>query len=185
MSVSFRKTYSVILADPPWSYRGLTHHKMILGAKDHYNTMACSDIAALPVESLAGKDCFLFLWATPPCLPEAMHVLSAWGFKYVTIAFTWIKTNPKAGTYFFGIGYYTRSNAELCLLGKRGKPNVASRHVSSLIVAPRRQHSQKPDEVYSRIETLCGDVPRIELFARQRWNGWDAHGNEIDNSIII
>lgn len=182
MSARFPEcTYGVILADPPWAYSSKVHAKMGKYAEDHYPTMKTQAIADLPVASIAHSDSFLFLWATPPNLIESLWVMTAWGFRYITIAFTWVKTNPKKGNYFYGIGAYTRSNAEHCLLGKRGHPDIVSSNASSLIVSPRRQHSRKPDEQYARIETLCGEIPRIELFARHRQSGWDSWGNELTN----
>jgi site-specific DNA-methyltransferase (adenine-specific) len=104
--------------------------------------------------------------------------MDAWGFTYCTFAFTWIKTN-KDGSPFFGVGYYTKSNPEICLLGRKGKPIKVSDSVSSVIISPKLGHSQKPPEARSRIEQLCGDVPRIELFAREKVAGWEPWGNQI------
>jgi site-specific DNA-methyltransferase (adenine-specific) len=142
--------------------------------------MKTEDICALPVKEITDDNAMIFLWATFPNLPEAFKVMSAWGFTYKTVGFVWIKTNRKNGKPFFGIGHYTKSNAEVCLLGIRGRPKVVSDYVSSVIISPREEHSKKPDEARDRIVQLCGDVPRIELFARQRAEGWDAFGLELD-----
>lgn len=168
------KKYSIIYADPPWSYKD--RRESHGGVLDHYPTMKLDDIKALQIP--ADENCMLFLWATFPNLQEALDVIKAWGFKYKTLAFSWIKTN-RDGKPFFGIGYYTRSNCEVCLLGVKGKPIKVSNSVSSVIIAPREEHSKKPDIVREKIVTLCGDIPRIELFARQKTPGWDAWGNEI------
>jgi N6-adenosine-specific RNA methylase IME4 len=121
----------------------------------------------------------LFLWATFPNLQEALNVINAWGFQYKTLGFSWIKTNTGNGKPFFGIGYYTKSNCEVCLIGVKGKPIKASNYVSSVLIAPRERHSKKPDIVRDKIVELCGDVPRIELFARETVLGWDSWGNEV------
>ena len=175
------KKYSVIYADPPWSYRDKRdkHPRLCGGARVHYDVMNTSDVKALPVASIADNNCMLFLWATFPNLPDAIEVMKAWGFKYKTLGFSWIKTNRKSGTPFFGIGYYTKSNCEVCLIGVKGKPIKESNSVSSVVIEPIEGHSKKPDCVRDRIVTLCGDVPRIELFARQRVEGWDAWGDEV------
>lgn len=175
------KKYNIIYADPPWSYRDKRdkHPRICGGAAVHYPTMSLANIKALPVGDIAHHDCMLFLWATFPNLTEALEVISSWGFTYKTLGFSWIKTNKKNGQPFFGIGHYTKSNCEVCLLAIKGKPKVESNFVSSVVVAPRQGHSQKPAIVREKIIELCGDLPRIELFARERVLGWDCWGNEV------
>jgi len=136
-------------------------------------------LCKLPVHKLAKDNCMLFLWATFPNLPEALHLIQAWEFTYKTLGFSWIKTNKKNGKPFFGIGYYTKSNCEICLIGVKGKPIVASNKVSSVIIAPKERHSKKPDIVREKIVQLVGDLPRIELFAREKHKGWDVWGDEV------
>jgi len=149
--------------------------------------MKLSDIQKLPILDIADDNCALFLWATDPLLPEAIDLMEHWGFKYKTIAFNWVKLNPKAPNFgwnkkdfFTGMGYWTRANPELCLLGTRGKPVRQRADVRRLVVAPRREHSRKPDEVPERIVDLMGDIPRIELFARQPRKNWTVWGNETE-----
>jgi N6-adenosine-specific RNA methylase IME4 len=139
----------------------------------------------IPVGEIAAKDCALFMWATFPNLHEALEVINAWGFQYVTTAFTWIKTYPN-GRLYFGLGHYTRANAEICLLAKKGhiKKFIKSKKVEQVIITPVRKHSEKPSEVRNRIVELLGDIPRIELFARERTPGWDSLGNELDGMDI-
>ena len=144
----------------------------------HYPVMPIEEICALPVGDIATSDAYLFLWATWPTLPDALRVIEAWGFQYKTCAFNWIKTNAVDGKPFFGIGYYTKSNSEVCLLATRGEPWTMSDSVSEVVMAPRQEHSRKPAEVRDLIVDLCGDVPRIELFARQAAPGWSAWGNQ-------
>ena len=105
--------------------------------------------------------------------------MKSWGFEYKTIAFTWIKKNKKVDSWFWGMGSWTRSNAEYCLLGVRGNPKSISHSVHSIIDTPIEEHSKKPDCVRDKIVELCGDLPRIELFARQQCEGWDSTGNQL------
>ena len=114
-----------------------------------------------------------------PKLNEVFDVISAWGFEYKTCAFTWIKKNKKSDSLFMGMGQWTRANAELCLLATKGKIKRIDAGVHSVIQSPLEKHSKKPNEVRKRIVQLLGDLPRIELFARERFEGWDAWGNEI------
>lgn len=157
------KKYSVIYADPPWKYR--RHGGR--GPEKHYPTMPVEDIKALPVADLAADDCVLFLWATFPKLREAFEVIDVWGFKYKTVAFVWIKLNRNDDGIFWGMGFWTRSNAEICLLATKGSPQVQARNIHQVIISHVEEHSKKPDEARRRIVALMGDVPRIELFARQ------------------
>lgn len=175
------KKYPVIYADPPWQYRVYSKKGLGQSAESHYPTMRIDEIRALPV--LAEKDCALFLWVTVPCLLEGLSVLQAWGFQYKTIAFVWIKQNKKADSLFWGMGYWTRSNAEFCILATRGSPKRQSAGVHQVIVSHIEEHSKKPQEARERIVQLMGDVPRIELFARQKTPGWDVWGNEVESDI--
>ena len=179
------KKYKAILIDPPWSYRDKANAGN-RGACYKYETMPMETLKQLPIgEKLAADDACLFLWSTCPMLPEALEVMRAWGFSYRTVAFVWAKRNrKKLDGWFMGCGSYTRANPELCLLGIKGHPKRASAAVHSIIEAPVREHSQKPDEVRDRIVKLCGDVPRIEIFARQRVEGWSSIGIGIDGKRI-
>ena len=174
--------YQIIYADPPWRY----DQKGLQGAAEkHYSTMSLEDICRLPIESISAKDSILFLWATFPQLPAALRVISAWGFKYKTVAFLWLKKNRKADSWFFGLGFWTRGNAEVCLLATRGHPRRKSNKVHQFIISPIAGHSKKPDITRDKIVELAGDVPRIELFARQTTPGWDVWGNEVTSSITL
>jgi len=178
--------YKVIYADPPWHYRTWSKKGGGRSAEEkHYPTMSLSDICTLPVDDIADKDCVLFLWATYPNLREAFEVIEAWGFTYKTVAFTWVKRNKKADSFFVGLGYWTRANAEICLLATKGKPKRVSKSVRQVIDTPIERHSKKPDEIRNRIVELMGDVPRLEMFAREKTEGWSAFGNEIDSDIIL
>ena len=139
----------------------------------------------MPVKDLAADNCVLFLWATYPMLKEALQVIEAWGFKYKSIAFQWIKQNRSGNGYFFGLGRWTRGNTEPCLIAVKGKPKRVSNGVSQLIFAPLREHSQKPDIVRDKIRELMGaEQSHIELFARSKTPGWDVWGNEVNKYNI-
>lgn len=175
--------YQIILADPPWAYRVWSKKGAGRCAESHYPTMTMEGIRSLPVKTLADKNCILFLWVTFPTIREAFTVIDAWGFQYKTVAFVWVKQNKKSDSLFWGMGYWTRANAEICLLATKGNPKRLSAAVHQIISAPVEQHSKKPDVVREKIVTLAGDIPRIELFARQVTPGWDVWGNEVPSSI--
>jgi N6-adenosine-specific RNA methylase IME4 len=137
----------------------------------------------LDMQSIMARDCAVFMWACMPTLPEALDLGMAWGLTYKTTAFTWVKRNRVANTFFVGLGYWTRANAELCLLFTRGKPKRKSKRVQQIIYAPVGRHSAKPEAAYQRIEALI-DGPYCEVFARNTRPGWDAIGNEIDGRDI-
>lgn len=170
--------FAVILADPPWRFSVRSPKGEGRSASQHYSVMTLDALSALPVADMAAPDCWLFLWATTPMLPQAFSVMRAWGFTFSANAFAWVKQNSSGVGFHIGTGFTTRKNVELCLLGKRGRPRIAAHDVRELIIAPRREHSRKPDEQYERIERLC-DGPYLELFARQQWPGWCAVGDEV------
>ena len=171
-----RQRYSVIYADPCWSYRDkMTGHSFSL---DHeYATEPLRWIQALPVGDVAAKDAALLLWVPSPMLPDGLSTMRAWGFKYVTVAFCWAK-QTSTGKDAVNLGRWTMGGCEICLLGRRGKIQRAVRNVRQIIHAVRGRHSEKPVEARRRIETLFGEVPRIELFARGETPGWDQFGND-------
>ena len=153
----------MIYADPPWRYS----QKGLQGAAEkHYPTMSIEELCALPVAELAAPDSVLFLWATFPQLPEALQLIRAWGFTYKSVAFLW-----------------TRGNAEVCLLATRGHPRRQAANIHQFIISPIEAHSKKPDEARDKIVALMGDVPRVELFARQTPPGWDVWGNEVEPTM--
>lgn len=176
------KKYNIIYADPPWKYQNGSVPQG--GVDAQYPTMTLNDIKALPVQQIADETSVLFLWATFPQLPEALEVIKAWGFQYKTLGFSWLKLN-KDGSPFFGIGYYAKSNQEVCLLGVKGKAHslVKSNSVSSFVSTLRTRHSEKPQVFRDKIVELFGDIPRVELFARQKTEGWDVWGNEVTSDI--
>lgn len=176
--------FNIIYCDPAWSYNDKCHSGK-RGAGYKYTTTSTKDMGKLPVGDLAAKDCVLFMWATLPMLPDALELMQSWGFKYKTTAFVWVKTNKKSDSDFFGMGNWTRANAEICLLGIKGKPKRVSAAVRQVIRRPIMKHSEKPPEIRDRIVELMGDLPRIELFARTKVDGWSSWGNEVDCDIEL
>jgi N6-adenosine-specific RNA methylase IME4 len=167
-----------ILADPPLAFETWSRKGEDRTPQHHYGCLSFDELAAIPVASIAAPDCFLFLWVPLRSVDLVKPLIEAWGFAFSGSAFTWAKLNRKAPTWFMGGGYGTRHNAEICWLGRRGHPQRRSKGVRELIVAPRREHSRKPDEVYQRVEALCHG-PYVELFARQQWAGWTCVGDEV------
>ena len=179
------KKYQIIYADPPWSYRVWSKKGQGRSAESHYKTMSKLSIQEFPISEITAKDCVLFLWVTAPCLLEGIELIEKWGFKYKTIGFTWVKKNKKSPSWFWGLGYWTRANAELCLIATKGKPKRISASVHQVVDTAVEKHSKKPEEVRKRIVDLMGDIPRIELFAREKSNGWDVWGNEVESDIEL
>ncbi len=181
--------FKVIYADPPWTFK--TYSKKGLGrsAEAHYDCMDLEAIKALgpQVKDWADKDSVLLMWVTDPFLQKGFEVIESWGFKYKTVGFYWVKTKyivSDNGMYSkiinpIGTGYWSRANPEQCLLATKGHPKRLNADVHKLVNSERRQHSQKPDEMYSKIERLC-EGPYLEMFARQTAPGWTAWGNEVE-----
>ena len=170
--------FRTIYADPPWEFRVYSGAGKDRSADRHYKTGGLDSIKALPVEALAHKDCALFMWCVMPELQGALDVIKAWGFEFKTVAFTWVKQNKSGEGLFWGMGYWTRANAELCLLATRGHPERLDKGVHQVLLSPIQEHSRKPDEIRKRIERLIGG-PRLELYARRECEGWTTWGNEI------
>lgn len=177
------RKYSVIYCDPPWDYKGQKQHtgskgKESGGAVSHYSCLKLKDLKRLPVKDIADDDCLIFMWSSSPHLDQAIELMKSWGFKYATIAFVWdkMRVNP---------GFYTMSQCEICIVGKRGKiprPRGA-RNIRQLVTEKRRAHSQKPDDVRNRITQMFPTQSKIELFARDASDGWDVWGDEVQSTI--
>ena len=181
-----RRHYGTIAADPAWQFSSWTDERKSRAAnvrqkglsERHYAVMPMHEIRRLPVGELAAKRSALFLWAVDCMLPQAIEIGEGWGFRFKTIAFTWIKTNRTKPGYCIGLGHWTRGNPESCLLFTRGSPRRQSASVRQLIVSHRREHSRKPPEVLERIEALLPG-PRLEMFCREPRPGWDSWGNQV------
>lgn len=176
---SGKKKYKIIYADPPWNFKHYSEKGKGRSPDNYYKTMSLQDIKDLPVEGMAADDSVLFLWTTFPFLEKSFEVIKSWGFTYKTVGFVWVKRNKKSSNWFWGMGYWTRSNAEICIIATRGKVTRQSSSVSQIIDTPIEGHSKKPDIVRDKIVELVGRLPRIELFARQKISGWATWGNEI------
>ncbi len=175
------KKYTIIYADPPWAYKVWSNKGNGRSAESHYNTMKIEEIINMKdtIQKISDENCVLFLWVTFPCLLEGLRTLHEWGFKYKTCGFTWVKRNKVSDTWFFGLGHWTRANAELCLIATKGTIKRVSSKVSQIVDSRIEEHSKKPAIVRDKIVELVGDLPRIELFARQTADGWDCWGNEV------
>lgn len=184
------KKYKIIYADPPWSFGSKAYQDgqrdMLNLAKTQYQTMSHTDLKELPVYQITEENAALFLWTTDAHLKEAIEVMETWGFSYKTVAFNWIK-RYKTGSLVYNFAPWTLKSHELCLLGIKGKMGhlKKSNNVKGLIEAERTTHSKKPHEARFRIEALFGNLPRIELFAREKTPGWDVWGNEVESDIIL
>lgn len=181
------KKYNIIYADPAWEYKESGGgHRGTAGLP--YQTMSTEDICSLPIKELQADKCILFIWATFKKLKECLKVIEAWRFEYYGLGFDWCKTS-KNGKPAFGMGYYTRQNNEVCLIGvpkdKNRRLKPINRDVACSILSLREEHSKKPDCVRELIVRSIGDLPRVELFARQKHKGWDSWGNEIESDIQL
>jgi len=184
------KKYQIIYADPPWSYGskqpfrsdGVRFHSL----DKEYKTMNIKDICDLNVKSLTEKDAAIFMWSTDSHIKEAITCMEAWGFKYVTIAFIWEKVTCK-GNLVANLGAWTMKNYEICLFGTKGamQKHKEVNNIYQKVKAERTKHSKKPEQVRKNIELLFGDLPRIELFARKKTEGWDVWGNEVESDIQL
>ena len=186
------KQYNVIYADPPWSYyndsdatEDCTTNKGL--KRPPYPVLGSKTIKSIPVNKIAAENSILFLWTTDYHLQKSLEVMEAWGFTYKTMGFVWSKKNKNGSQVCFMGAYTLKSGVELCLLGTKGKDAnklTKKNNIRAYLESPREKHSKKPDEIRNRIVELCGDVPRIELFAREKHEGWDFWGNEVDNPSI-
>jgi N6-adenosine-specific RNA methylase IME4 len=188
--------YKIIYADPPWTFKrclanGNKNNKIVnlkqVRLSEKYDTMSIQDICNLPVKDICDDDCILFMWTTDAHLEESFRVINAWGFKYRTVAFDWLK-KTKQGVQVCYVGSWTLKGSEICLLATKGRMQkyLKKRNVRKIVEAPCGRHSEKPQEVRNRIVEMFGnELFKIELFARQKVEGWDSWGNEIESDIIL
>jgi len=167
-----------IVADPPLAFATWSGKGEGRSPQHHYGCLPFEQLAAIPVASVAAPDCFLLLWIPLRSVFLVEPLMRAWGFAFSGVGFAWVKQNRSGVGWFMGGGYGTRHNVEICWLGRRGSPRRKSAGVRELIIAPVREHSRKPDEVYARVEALSNG-PYLELFARQQWPGWTCVGDEV------
>mgnify|MGYP003628413079 FL=1 len=190
-SINQQEKYRVIYADPPWHYGSKSAVNNSTGNEikplsDHYVTMSLREIKDLPIIDMTKDDAVCFMWVTDSHIPEAIEVFKAWGFKYKTVAFNWIKTTSK-GNYCKNVAPWTMKSSEICLMGTKGAmtKHKEVNNIEALVFAERNKHSQKPHEVRRRIELLFGKQKKLEMFARNSSEGWDLFGNEVDNSVVM
>lgn len=183
-----KKLYSIVYADPPWDYKDQNCNGAVA-----YRTTGIEGLKKLRLSEITEKDAVLLMWATAPFLPEAFDLIKAWGFKYKTCAFTWVKINKKDEAPICGLGRYTRSSCEWVLLATKGKPLARQSNAVRQILEeagevfrlPREGHSVKPAEFRDRIVELFGDLPRLEMYARAAAPGWDVYGDQAPDSVTI
>ncbi|CAM3900263.1 MT-A70 family methyltransferase [Rheinheimera salexigens] len=180
------KQYNIIYADPPWSFNSKnTGGSMKSGAAAKYDTMTLEQMKALDVPAICAPDCVLVMWYVSSQPQEALDLVKAWGFTIKNMnAFIWQKLTTNLMPHF-GMGYWTRAGAECALIAVRGKPKAANRAIRQVRAEMLGQHSEKPSIYRDEIVNLCGDVPRLEMFARTAAAGWDVWGNEIESSLDI
>ena len=173
------KKYQIILADPPWEWKTYSEKGREKTPDRHYPLMSLEQLSKLPIKNISDNNCILFMWVQDAHLKNAIRLGEDWGFTYKTIGFVWDKQN-------FGMGYWTRKGAEICLLFTKGNPKRSAwgRGVRQFLSERAQEHSRKPEEIKKRIIILMGDLPRIELFARQKTPGWDCIGNDINGKDI-
>ena len=173
------KKYQIIYADPPWKYKEDWGNG---AAKHHYKAMTMEELRVLPVKEIADDNCHLYLWATNPFIREGLELVGEWGFEYKQLI-TWIKTNANNSLYM-GLGYYFRVCTEQCILAVKGRLPRLDKGIKNAFYAPHTIHSKKPPVFRDLILKHSGELPRIELFARQKVDGWDCWGNEIKERLI-
>ena len=177
-----KKKYKIIYADPPYqvSANYQSNNRKFLNINNYYPTMTIQQIKNLDVKSITDKDCILFMWVCDSFLKDCIDIIESWGFEYRTIGFNWIK-KYKSGSFCYNFSKYTLKSHEICLIGIKGKLKNLKKtnNIKCLVLAERTIHSKKPSEVRNRIVKLCGNLPRIELFAREKTKGWDIWGNEV------
>ena len=177
------KKYNVIYTDPAWEMGSKSKNRELV---PKYDVMQSKNIIDLPVENLADENCALLMWTINAKIPDAIKLIEKIGFRYVGIAFCWVKTSKKTGKPNCRMaGNYTLQGIELCLLAIKGSMKTQDRTVRQVLMHPRLYHSKKPDVIREEIVRLFGDYPRLEMFARHNFNGWDVFGNEVKNSIDL
>lgn len=180
-----RKHYGCIVSDPPWHHKSYSIKGQGRSPSRHYRTLTLEEICAFPVADVAARDCHLMLWTTQPHLEQSFAVLRSWGFRYSSCFMFWVKLNPHSGDAIWiterdlhrGMGFTTRKNVEIVLLGRRGSPKRLNKHTLDVLFAARRQHSRKPDDFYTAVEGYAAG-PRLDMFSRQEREGWDNFGDE-------
>lgn len=177
--------YKIIYADPAWVYQDKANAGE-RGAEHKYKCTPTKEMGKLLNNLSIDKDAVCLMWCTYPQLEEGLKLMKLWNFNFKTVAFTWVKRNKVSDSFFMGMGTYTRGNPEIVLLGTKGKSvSRINAGIRNLQIHKIRKHSQKPDEIRDKIVELFGDLPRIELFAREKFKGWDCWGDEVNSNINL
>jgi len=189
VACSYKPKYQVIYADPPWDISYVKELKNGYNVFDlPYPTMKDDDIISLPVKDIADDDAILFLWLIDSRIPILCKLMEVWGFEYKTVGFVWHKASMDGTSQNPTLGKYTRKSCEFCFIGTRGRC-LANHHTQNqlqqYLPLAKTVHSQKPKVIRDMIVKMCGDLPRIELFSRDKVEGWDCWGNEVDSDIEL
>lgn len=181
-----RKKYKIVYADPAWEFNNKkTGGSMTSSAESKYTVTSIEEMKKLPISSITEDDCVLIMWWVGSMPQEAIDLVNAWGFTIKNMnGFVWNKLTVKLKA-FFGMGFYTRAGSESAIIAVKGKVKVKSHSVRAVKSLPVGRHSEKPNEFRQAIVELFGDLPRVELFAREKFKGWDAWGNEVKESIKL
>ena len=200
------KLYDIVYIDPPWQFnkRSNTNTKFGGGAMAHYPTMTMKEIANLDFTLCMKENALLYCWVTLAKLPECIAAIEKPNLRFAATGFVWVKTNPKAHSTpqdginiydpldqsyrkpFYGVGNYTASNAEICLIFRKGKMIKYDTKVSQIIISPREKHSKKPQEAYDKLNTMYPSTKfdKLEIFARSSADGFDTIGNQLNNITV-
>ena len=177
------KKYQIVYADPPWDMRYVKGLKGGIHCFDMpYSTMSDEEIMALPIKDIIDKNSILFMWVIDSRIPKVKEIMESWGFRYITVGFIWNKKAETTNGYNAILSQYTRKSCEFCFIGRCGEKIVKNSNVDQFISESKKEHSKKPKVVRERILKMCGDISRIELFSRDRIEGWDCWGNEVPTS---
>lgn len=181
-----QKKYQIVYADPAWEIKYLK--ETLAGINDYelpYDTMTDEEIINIAVKDIIADDAILFLWCIDSRIPILQRLMRNWGFEYKTVGFVWYKRSIHTNYENATMSKYTRKSCEFCFIGTRGKYLVKNPTKPQFISEPKREHSRKPDAIRTRIVEMCGDIPRVELFGRQRFEGWDIWGNDAPNETQL
>jgi N6-adenosine-specific RNA methylase IME4 len=178
------KRYNIIYIDPPWKYSFNNKKETTYTAARHYDSLDLNELIRLPIPQIAAENCALCIWVTNPLTYEVFDLIKLWGFKFKTLLFNWIK-HTKNNKVWVSVGNYTRPMSELCWLWMKGSLERLDHNVEQVHYQPVQGHSKKPGIFRDEIVKLFGDLPRVELFARESSNGWDSWGDQLAKNAIL
>ena len=180
------KKYQIIYADPPWKTKTFKEKKDGLISRElPYKQMTDEEIKSLPINNFVSDDAILFMWCIDSRIPIMADIMKAWGFTYKCIGFVWAKKAKTTDGFNGGFSSYTKRDCEFCFIGTKGKYLNLKRGINQILIETKTIHSKKPNEIRKRIIDMCGNLPKLELFARNQFEDWDVFGNEVENSIEL